>query len=199
MLIRGRPPARHELDHRDPTRRHPWHDQAGQVSTQDMTSSVMRAVPGAHVARAPPADPSPPVHPGRCRLGHPNRSPDVPPSRYPRPQLLLEAGAGRLPGPGPAVAADRYPAVTLGAAAEDRAILGLLLAPAGPGGRLGDVEVLGRVNPRALWKQRVAMPKVAMLGVHFLGCYIRWAGRPSPCPSLWPGASAQSLEGCRPT
>ena len=132
-------------------------------------------------------------------LPNPHRSPDVPPSWSTRPFLLLEAGAGRLPGPGPALAPDRNPAVPLGAAAEDWQIPGLLLAPAGAGGRVGGGAVHRRVNPRALWKQRGAVPKLAMIGVHFLGCCGRWAGRPSPCPLLWHGASARSLEGCRPT
>jgi len=125
-------------------------------------------------------DPHPPVHSERCRLGQPHLSPDVSPPWSTRPQLLLEAGSGRVPGPGPAFAADRYPAVPLGSAAEDRAVLGLLLDLAGPGGRVGGVEVLGRVNPRPLWKLRGALPTVAMIAAHFLGCYIRWAGRPRP-------------------
>jgi hypothetical protein len=88
----------------------------------------------------------------------PNRSPDVPPSWSTRPFLLLEAGAGRLPGPGPALAPDRNPAVPLGAAAEAWQDFGLLLGPPGPGGRLGSVEVLGRVNPRALWTAECRCP-----------------------------------------
>jgi hypothetical protein len=90
-------------------------------------------------------------------------------SGMPGLSLSWRRALGVFPGPGPTLPEDRGPLLQVGTAAEGRQVLGLLLDPFGPEGRVGGIEDLGRVNPRALWTPGGPVPKVAMSTGAFLG------------------------------
>lgn len=87
-------------------------------------------------------------------------SPDVPPAKYSRLQLLLETGAEPLFGPCSALRGRSGFHGSGRAAAEDTRGLGLLLVRTGADGRVGGDAVLGRWNPRAMGTRSRPMPRL---------------------------------------